>query len=115
MATWPATLPDEFLEEGFSETLGDNTVRYQPDVGPPQLRRRATASPRRITGVMRMTAAQVDTHDTFYVTTLKDGSLSFDWNHPRTGAAATFIYSAPPVYQYRNGHWYVSRQLEILP
>ena len=63
-----------------------------------------------------MTTAQVATFDTFFVTTLTDGTISFTWTHPRTGAGATLRFVEPPVYVPVGGdYWKAVIKLEILP
>ena len=115
MATWPGTLPDDFLVDAFSETLPDNTIRSKVEYGPAKLRRRATAAVRPIEGQLYMTTAQVATHDTFFVTTLKYGSLAFDWTHPRTGSSKSFRYVGVPNYSPSGINWIAALVLEILP
>lgn len=115
MATWPGSLPDEFLVSGFLETLPNNVLRSKMDVGPAKLRRISTAADRPITGQIYMSAAQVATHDTFYVTTLKSGSLPFDWTDPRTDASVSFRYFGLPTYERSGVDWIVSIKLELLP
>jgi len=116
MPTWPASLPDDFLQSGFSETLPDNVLRSKMDIGPPKTRRRSTAAPRPIAGQQLMTTAQVATFDTFFVTTLSDGAIGFDWTHPRTGAAITLRFVSPPAYVATGGDfWSITLPLEVLP
>ena len=122
MADWPATLPDDWILDGASGAFGDNTLRSQPDVGPPKLRRRSTAMPDRFSGSLLMTTTQIGYLDTFYKTTLGGGSLPFDWLHPVTGASASFNFVGPPQYQPIDGYaaggeqyWRVHLNLEVLP
>lgn len=118
MAEWPATLPADFLVDGFVETAPDNVIASQPDVGPPKTRRRQTAAMRRVEGVVKMTTAQVAIHDTFFTTTLFDGADPFDWTDPRSGANVSFLYfpHSPPVYAPAGGdNWQVTIKLMRLP
>ena len=118
MATWPGSLPTDFLEQGFSETAPDNVIKSDMDVGPPKTRRRTSAAVRPIKGVIKMTTAQVATHDTFFTDTTFDGAEAFDWTDPRTGASVSFLYTpgAPPSYQPDGGdYWLVTINLLTMP
>jgi len=115
MATWPVTLPDYVLQDGYLEQPPENTIRTKMDVGPPKARRRATSAPRPIKCRQHMTAAQVVTFDTFYVTTLKSGSLPFEWQHPRTGSTVNFMFTEPPSYTPIGAEFYVDMSLEVMP
>lgn len=115
MAEWPATLPDNFMAQGYTESPGQNVLETPMEVGPPKRRRRSTAARRPITGKMHMTDAQVEILDAFYEDDCGSGALPFTWTHPRTGAAATFYFKAqtPPKYANIGGdEWEVSIELE---
>ena len=95
MATpWPATLPQCPVLNGFSEQRQRNVVAFTPDVGPPKMRRRSTASSTLTSVAYRMTKTQLDAFNTFYETTLADGSLPFDWRHPVTGVTYTWVFKS---------------------
>jgi hypothetical protein len=67
--------------------------------------------------VYHLTASEVATLDTFFVTTTRGGTLEFNWTHPRTGAAveARFVPGTAPSYGAIEQDGEVSVQLEILP
>ncbi len=118
MAAWPGTLPgyDQFIKESYKEQPPANTIRQSMDVGPPKTRQRSTDGPRPISGDMKMTATQISTLDTFYVTTTNHGADAFDWNHPRTAAAVSMLFAAEPEYRPISGiYWQVHLELLILP
>lgn len=103
-ATWPNTLPAYVLESGFQERLQDQVVESQMDSGPAKIRRRFTKAIRFFACQMLMTPEQTTTFETFWQTTLKGGSLPFDWVHPRTRAATTFRFRSPaPTYSVVGG------------
>jgi len=113
---WPASLPQQFEAEGYSENFADNQLRTRMDSGPEKVRRKYTAEARQITGQMFMTLAQVATLDTFYTITLVAGTLPFDWVHPRTAAATAFRYVGPPtVNAVGGGEFRIRMTIEILP
>ena len=116
MPTWPASLPQKFSADGYSESPPDNLIRSKMDKGPGKKRRLTTANVRPYKTTLRMTEAQVDTLDTFYVTTLVSGSLNFDWQEPRSGNTKTFGFVSPPNYKARGGDsWDVALDLEQFP
>jgi hypothetical protein len=95
-AVWPGSLPQYVLEAGYQETLEDQIIETQMDAGVAKIRRRFTGAYRRFTVTVQMDATQAATFEAFYLTTLKGGSLPFDWVHPRTQAAKTFRFRRPP-------------------
>ena len=116
MATWPPSIPQDFLVNGYRERPPKNTIRTQMDAGPDKVRRRATTKPRTISGVIELTRAQVETLDAFFRTDLEDGALRFDWVHPRTLAAVQFRFLEEPEYSPVSGAtWTASLNLEVLP
>lgn len=115
MATWPTSLPDNFLASAYSESPPDNTIRTKMDVGPPKMRRRGTAAARPIRGTLLMTDAQLATFDTFYDSTLDSGADRFDWTHPRSGSSVEFRFVSPPSYSARGRRWVVTVDMEIMP
>lgn len=115
-AVWPPSLPPQVLLAGYAEAPPETVLRTQMDAGPAKLRSRTTAAPRPIGGAVVLTSAQLATLDGFYVATLSGGALPFDWQHPRTLAAATFRFLSPPQYTaLGGGHWQASLSLEAMP
>lgn len=112
--TWPAGLPVP-RRSGHDEQLGTNTIRSQMDTGPAKVRRRFTKRIDSFTADFAMTSTQLETLLYFFSTTCADGSLSFAWEHPRTGAAATCRFIAPPDFKPYGMRWIVSVRLEVLP
>ncbi|OFW39227.1 MAG: hypothetical protein A3J29_16110 [Acidobacteria bacterium RIFCSPLOWO2_12_FULL_67_14b] len=117
--TWPATLPQAPLRDGFGETGGVLAARSPMDKGPAKLRRLG-AKPSRLAVAYWMTSAQVETLRTFIESTIK-GTARFGWPHPRTQATVearlipggegdyyTLIYISP-------GTWQVGIEVEVLP
>jgi hypothetical protein len=114
MPSWP-TLPPPAINS-FSEQSPDNTIRSSMDKGPDQVRRRTSANVRLISFSLKLTATQTETLDTFYQTSTAGGSLAFDYNHPRTGAAVQARFTQPPTYSDIEGQIYNAEvSLEILP
>lgn len=117
MPSWPATLPQHVLEQGYSEKLEDQTIETQVDAGIAKIRRRYTSANQLFQVTIQMTNAQAQTFETFYRDTLQGGVLSFDWVHPRYRTAASFRFRRPPPQYQSVGSEYVqaSMVLEKLP
>lgn len=116
MASWPITLPPITTPDGYSETTPDVLLRTNMDAGPAKVRRRFTAGVRPITISHVLTAAEVDILDTFVVTTIEGGALTFTMDDPRTQVTKTFRLIEQPTYTGVGGDNYqVSLKLEILP
>jgi len=115
-ASWPGTLPTLLLA-GYTESPPNTAIRTPMDGGVAKVRQRFTAAARPINGALLLTKAQVDTLDTFYVTTLNGGSDPFEFDNVRTGATEDFRFVSPP--QYTNAgsdeNWRVSMEIEQLP
>lgn len=102
--TWPASLPQYVLEQGYGENLEDQSMETQMDSGPAKIRRRFTTSTRRFQVVVQMTPEEADIFETFYLNTVSGGSVPFDWVHPRTRVAKTFRFRKPaPSIQVAGG------------
>jgi hypothetical protein len=116
MPTWPVTLPAAPLLEGFREATPDTVLRTEMEQGPAKLRQRTTAGVRTLSVGYLLSAAQVATLETFYLTTLSGGAAAFDFTHPRTGAGVSCRFVRPPEYAAVNGNYFrAALELEILP
>lgn len=114
--TWPATLPQRPLAEGYQETEPDVLLRSPMDAGPPKVRLRFTAGVQPVMTTWEMTGAEVETFRTFYRTTIKYGAIQFEHINFRTGATVTYAIPAPPVERNVGGDvWQVQIPLEIWP
>ncbi len=74
---WPASLPDDFLDAGYTESPGENVLREEMDVGPSKTRRRATVKPVQVTGTIMMTRDQFKIWQDFYTDVLFHGTVPF--------------------------------------
>ena len=117
MATWPSTLPQDLLAQGFSLTQQEQVIRTQMDAGPDFVRRRFTAASTMISGAIYADATQYATFWDFFNNTLNGGVDAFDWLHPITDASASFRFvGVPTVTSVAAGILFqISMQLEILP
>lgn len=89
--TWPGGLPQkQFLR--ITMRTPDNTIRTRMDSGPDKIRRKGTTRPIPIDIPMLIDGDQRATFDIFYDTTLKAGSLPFDWEDPRDDAIVEYRF-----------------------
>ena len=116
MPTWPPSVPDAILVDGYGERPPKNSLRTQMDAGPAKVRRRSRAGARPISGAVKMRGEQLEAFDAWFRETLADGTLRFDWIHPRTRQAVSMRFSEEPDYKPSEGAWWsVSMKLEVLP
>jgi len=120
MAAWPASLPQN-LEVGVKDVRQKGFVRTPMSAGPPKQRKRFSASSRELSGNMHFTAAQRATFETFYVTTINEGSDEFTFIDPNDGLTANFRFvDVPQLSGLKGGAsggdlWMISLKLERLP
>lgn len=113
-ATWP--LDDDVLVEGYEETFPELVLRTAMDAPIAKTRRRFTAAAVPIGISLGLSRAEVAVLEAFYLDDLGGGALPFAWRHPRTGAAASLRFTAPPKPMPIDGErWRVALQLEVLP
>jgi hypothetical protein len=121
MPTWPSSLPDYVLVQGYEENTPNTLVRTQMDKGPDKVRRRYTAGTRTFGAQLELTGAQVATLESFLENDLDGGALRFDWTHPRTQNSVSFRFVPlrdDTLVSYSglgNDYYRAQMQLEILP
>lgn len=120
MATnsWPASLPQYVLQDGFQETFPMGVVRTSMDAGPANQRRRFSAAVMPIAVTMLLDINQRATLLDFWTNTLGMGASRFNWTHPITGAQveARIIGDKPPTIVSSDGvHFRASFTVEIMP
>jgi hypothetical protein len=114
---WPVDLPQVPLIDGHQETRTRNTLRSPVDQGRPKSRRRYTGKIQAFQVAIIVTAAQSQIFWDFYDDTSAEGSLAFDWAHPRTQIAAEcqFAGDDAPVQTPTEGLYRIAFQMIILP
>lgn len=118
MPSWPVGLPQTPEFGSFSEQKQRNATSFTPEVGPPKMRKRATASGSQVTAKFRMTDAQVVTFNDFFENTLDDGTIAFDWAHPVNGNTYSWMFAvdAAPTREIQgHGYNFVTCKLVRLP
>ncbi len=121
MVAWPAGLPQIPLS-GVTAGDDDSVLRSPMDSGPPTRRNRFTAITQSLEFPMIMTGTERATFDTFYRTTIANGSLSFDWEDPLDDSTVSMAFKAPPRWSLLVGsdtaadrRWSSTFSLEIQP
>lgn len=96
-AVWPAGLPQFVQEQGFSESLPDQTLESQMDTGPPKVRGRFTMNYRPMQASIRCTIRdQEKLFEHFYRDVLGGGALPFHWVNPTTQVLSLMRFKRPP-------------------
>jgi hypothetical protein len=93
--TYPPELPGPQIES-FTEKPQRNVASFQPDVGPPIYRRRSTAICYETTGNFIYNVDQLARFNEWFSEDLKDGSLAFEMDHPRTGVTYRWCFTESP-------------------
>lgn len=116
--TWPGSLPQIVLNDGYGETHGIKMLRTPTDKGPAKMRRLGRA-PKTMNVSMLLTSGQLATLETFVQTTLR-GTARFNFRHPRTRVVEEVrivptgegdLYQLSPS----GSHWQLTMTLEVLP
>lgn len=77
IAIWPYDLPQRFITDGYQSGFAENRVASQPEIGPPKLRRRTSASPRPVTGQLVLSANQRARLERFWIEEIDEGIQPF--------------------------------------
>jgi len=83
--TWPLTLPQRVLVDGYSEKPPNNILRSQPQKGPAILRKYTSGGVRPFTANVMLQGWQLHILDDFFMETLDGGLWPFWFPHPREG------------------------------
>lgn len=115
MASWPAGLQQKNFA-GVIEQRQQAFLRSSMDSGAPKKRKMFTAATRDIPIPMVFTTAERAIFDTFYITTLGEGTLPFDWTDPVDDTTViSFSFKSPPRMTKVAGEWKTILNLEVLP
>lgn len=113
---WPAALAELLNQAEFGYQFGDTTVKSSVDVGPAKVRSRYTKGVDEVKGSIDMHRDQWEDLENFYKTSLGNGVLTFNYNHPVTTAEAEFRFKEPPSIVPLGGEYFrVSMSWELLP
>lgn len=116
MISWPSTLPQRALRDGYQSGLGDGRARTETDAGIAKVRRRFSAIPRPLTFSMYMSAAQLATFKTFMTTDTAGGIKPFTFpGQDEDGSWIVQFGREMPRWVPKGIDWIVSFDLVILP
>ena len=116
MKTWPETLPQRGLTDGYQSGTGDGRLRSDNDAGAAKVRRRFSAVVRPLSIIFEMTTEQLSTFRTFVSDDLAGGIMPFTF--PAQGEAGTWTVQMGremPQWSPRGLGWAVKMDLVILP
>lgn len=102
----------------MAEEAQGNVLAFQPETGPPIIRRRGTARSRIVTMVLRLSGDELETATAFFEHDLMDGALRFTMAHPRTGDTEEWIFEAPWASEPVEGdvdYYHFTMKLRMLP
>ena len=104
---WPATLQQSVNQANFQIVKQNTNIRTNVETGPIKSRRRFTNPQIQMTCQIWVPESEFATFETFYDTTLKNGSLTFDFDHPITGTTTEWRFVSPPVFTALGGLNYI--------
>jgi len=121
MAVWPVSLP-QYFELGVQDTRQQGFIRSTTDTGPYKQRKRFTATARFLAGSMLLTGSERATFETFYKTTISEGTDAFDFIDPIDFSTVSARFTQPPSLSAISGgdtattvQWRMDIMLEVLP
>lgn len=106
---WPWELPVFALNGSFGEQLGDNIVKFEPDVGPALRRQRSTIVDDQVSFSLVLRCHQVERLRKFYKTDCAGGALSFyhrAFNGGDKPYRELFQWDSPPQISHITGDAY---------
>ncbi len=117
MPTWPITLPQFALREGYAEGFKSTVIRSATDSGRTKRRQRFINGPEDLNVTMPMNDAELLIFKAFYEDELGNGALSFTYPHPRLSTNVTVAFKEDPEPLTPEGAstYLLSMKLEILP
>lgn len=118
MDTWPISLQQKFDVDGFQKKIGRTKVATDMDIGPAKVRSRFTDAVDGYECQIRLDYSEMATFETFYKTTLGNGTLPFLFDDPFTGLKIPFRFSpeSDPVIRPLGGRVFiVTMSWEKLP
>ena len=95
--TWPATLQQLLNRDSFSLQKQDTKIRTNVETGPIKSRRRFSAPQIKMNCQIWVNDDVYSDWVTFFDTTLEDGNLTFDFDHPITGVSMEWRIVGTPA------------------
>jgi hypothetical protein len=94
--------------QGLQETILENVIQTQMEVGPSKRRLRSSAATRTFELEVKTDLTGYNAFIAFYETTLKFGTDKFDWINPSTNIASSNCYIESPTYE-----WFTAKNVSI--
>lgn len=113
MVAWPSQLKPN--RQSYKERPAKNIMRSPMDYGPAKVRRRTTSNARPVTFTVFVDKVTANILYDFYVDTLIDGSLSFDFTSVLTGETVKARFTEEPDFSAQETMWSIAVSLELLP
>lgn len=115
--TWPVTLPQQLLVDGYARSAKDLLLVSPMEIGPPKVRRRTSNNIEQFQGSVIVTTTQLGYFKTFFYTTALGGSLRFNFTDPDDGVTSVEMMIRSFKYApYNNGpKWRIDVDLVIMP
>ena len=114
--TFPASLQDKVNQAGFSNQFGDTLIRSNVDIGFAKVRSRYTKGIDVFSVTITINKSDYTTVENFFKTTLKGGSLTFNYDHPFTEVETEFRFVEPPKITPIGGKYFtVTMKWEEVP
>lgn len=114
--TWPLSLPQSPLVDGYAETPDYDVIVTEMDAGPKRQRRRSSAAPEARTVKYVLDKAQRATLKTFLN---ENAGRSFWWPDPTEDRAYRYVRvsggAEVQISPAAGTHWYATFTLEIWP
>ena len=112
---WPPGLPQSHKTAStFKRASGK--LNSDTGAGTFRTRRLFTSAAYRYSDRLVFTTAQLAIFDEFYVTTLDEGTLRFEWKDPRNGNTVDqIILEYPEFRDIGAGYWEGIAQFEVVP
>ncbi len=119
MEAWPSSVPFRIQQDSYARAPQSNVLRTDTATGPARQRRRYTAVPKNLSGVIQMTKTEYDTFETWFFNTIDSGALSFTMPNPSDDGDTdiTARFKGPDSMTVSNDgpiYWNVSVELEEL-
>lgn len=122
MPTWPGTLPQSAKINSRRE-IQDGVIRSKMDAGPLKMRPKFSAITRTLYINLTLTGEQYEILEDFYIITLAQGTIGFDWADPRDDTTHEYKFASPPTailvsgnsVDYLDSLWTVNMVLERQP
>ena len=117
MPTWPTTLPQFALREGYAEGFKTTVVRSPMSSGRTKRRQRFINGPELLNITIPLNDAEILIFKAFYEDELGNGALSFTFPHPRLKTNVTVAFKTDPEPLTPEGAdtYILNMDLEILP